>query len=1096
MRKKNKILSSVIIAFIVLFISINSFASEIEGLIEIQEYTDEYKQWLELPEEEREKLIVPRMYDIPKNTRAMSTNVLKNARLLASSVLEKYSLKTIIPENVVVKNQMQTGSCWAFASLASLETNLALNNYYNDITAKVYDFSERHMEYATSRVFANDIINEDGFNREVGSGGNFNIAESYLTNGLGPINEDDMPFEDNEDTISIDKIKNKTVTGQIYDIVEFPSYKVSEVSTEIKNEIKEHIKNYGAIFASIHGDVWKKSSNCYNNTTGALYCKNSFLCKTDHAVVIVGWDDNYAIDNFNENQKPTSAGAWIIKNSWGEKQEYTLTEMKEIIFEELESKCIAQGWSDATQIPDETAISFFEEMGYTYNDGKAVMIIGDNGFMYVSYEDVNIYSNLMGVVKATDEVNYENIYEYNKYQKSKLVNLYKSKIYIANVFEKKTNGKEYLKQVSIDAPETYTCKVYVNPNGDSKAVEDLQEVKLKAGDTETFEAGYHTIEFAKPIEINGDKFVVVLEVQGTSSNKISYCIESNVENSIYDVVETEEGKCWVGTESDFKDNKWMDLGTVNSTNSNLSNGDSTLRAFTSSTDDSLKNIEITTPPTKTTYIEGQSFDKTGMIVTANYNNGKSKEITDYSIENGANLKVGQTSVNIKYEDATVAQKIIVEKNGIKNIKVKTEPSKIEYKAGEDFVKTGMIIEAEYKDGTTKVITDYTIEDGLDLNNGQTVVTITYEGNSVTQNITVESNPVEKIEIQKEPNKTSYVVGQDFDKTGMIVKATYKDNTEKQISRYSISDGTDLKLEQTKVTISFEDKSVTQPITVEEKAIISLSISKLPTKVEYILNKEELDLSGGKIKIRYNDGTEEELDMTSSQIKATGFNNKELGENTVILTYQGKTVEFDVDIIEEKIIVNEPVNSNFESANGKLIKIKSYTFLDESKKQYEIMEIEINNIQKAKENDKMEYYYYLSTNKNEENIEDWVKIEETENVDNKLKFEINTSKISNYQDIQNGENIYLYIKEVATRSEQQKVAITKSIVLEQGDTEIEIYLDNKKKDKTSNTGDNEKDKTVAPTIIPQTGQSIIIIFAIFVIATFGVVTYVRYKKIDK
>ena len=48
---------------------------------------------------------------------------------------------------------------------------------------------------------------------------------------------------------------------------------------------------------------------------------------TNHGITIVGWDDNYPVENFREDKdkegvithhRPSKPGAWIIKNSWGE----------------------------------------------------------------------------------------------------------------------------------------------------------------------------------------------------------------------------------------------------------------------------------------------------------------------------------------------------------------------------------------------------------------------------------------------------------------------------------------------------------------------------------------------------------------------------------------------------------------------------------------------------------------------------------------------------------------------------------------------------------------------------------------------------------
>ena len=91
------------------------------------------------------------------------------------------------------------------------------------------------------------------------------------------------------------------------------------------------------------------------------------------------------------------------------------------------------------------------------------------------------------------------------------------------------------------------------------------------------------------------------------------------------------------------------------------------------------------------------------------------------------------------------------------------------------------IEIVLSDKTTKQIIDYVIENGENLKNNQTSVTISYEDKTTTQAITVKIDNVASLEITKAPNKVEYVQGQNFDSTGMTVKAIYESGTEREIS---------------------------------------------------------------------------------------------------------------------------------------------------------------------------------------------------------------------------------------------------------------------------------------------------------------------------
>lgn len=72
----------------------------------------------------------------------------------------------------------------------------------------------------------------------------------------------------------------------------------------------------------------------------------------------------------------------------------------------------------------------------------------------------------------------------------------------------------------------------------------------------------------------------------------------------------------------------------------------------------VSSIAVTTPPTKTAYVEGETFDKTGMVVTATYSDNTKEAVTGYTVDK-TTLSDGDTSVTITYEGKTTTQAITV-----------------------------------------------------------------------------------------------------------------------------------------------------------------------------------------------------------------------------------------------------------------------------------------------------------------------------------------------------------------------------------------------------------------------------------------------------
>ena len=159
----------------------------------------------------------------------------------------------------------------------------------------------------------------------------------------------------------------------------------------------------------------------------------------------------------------------------------------------------------------------------------------------------------------------------------------------------------------------------------------------------------------------------------------------------------------------------------------------------------------------------------------------------------------------------------------------------------------------------------------------------------------------------------------------------------------------------------------------------------------------------------------------------------------------------------------------------------------------VMNITVNGIVKNKENDSNEYYYYLSSNSNENGITDWVKITEEQNESDKLEFNIDTRNIKNYGEIVNADTLYLYIKEVAVNGGNQSVLITNGLKLD-NNAEVDVYMDNAKIENRNNGGiANTIDNTIAPNILPKAGLTSLVILIVIVIIS-GFIVYSKYRKL--
>ena len=81
----------------------------------------------------------------------------------------------------------------------------------------------------------------------------------------------------------------------------------------------------------------------------------------------------------------------------------------------------------------------------------------------------------------------------------------------------------------------------------------------------------------------------------------------------------------------------------------------------------LTSIAVTTQPTKTSYVPGESFARTGMVVKANYSDGTSEEISAYTVSEIDKDKIGEQTLTVSYLGKTDTITIYVVEPGITSL---------------------------------------------------------------------------------------------------------------------------------------------------------------------------------------------------------------------------------------------------------------------------------------------------------------------------------------------------------------------------------------------------------------------------------------------
>lgn len=249
-----------------------------------------------------------------------------------------------------VKNQLNYGTCWTFGTLATVEANWNKQRQaaieagkINESVAKA-DFSERYLAWLGYNAplgtdastyphpFYPSVIDpEHEIYDAYDQGGLEFKAAALLTRGTGLTWETkapyaSRPFDKGDPETRMQGVTLQQEVGlvtQVYGM--YPNVDNLSVNYSYNSEskslvldpdrqcyIKQLITENGIVSVGIYaGDEWLNEdiSEVYNKDFGLI---------ANHEVSLVGWDNDYVFENYQDEDGKPLKGAWIMRNSWGD----------------------------------------------------------------------------------------------------------------------------------------------------------------------------------------------------------------------------------------------------------------------------------------------------------------------------------------------------------------------------------------------------------------------------------------------------------------------------------------------------------------------------------------------------------------------------------------------------------------------------------------------------------------------------------------------------------------------------------------------------------------------------------------------------------
>lgn len=211
------------------------------------------------------------------------------------------------------------GTCWAFSSIRSIESNIQRSKSWNESPLVEFGLSEYHMDkfsgFTKNGAHGDRVrdwysgqgsdYNGSNFDDEnsgltVHIGGDYKIAAAYLANNGGAVNR---WANNNISSSHIDHDKFSLIKRSDNYIYYLPD-DIEWLGSLSVDEIKEYIIQNGAI-SSVQFMTNEPLGMLSPNEEFHFYYGDS---EVNHAINIIGWDDEAVVS-------PLKKGAWIVEDS-------------------------------------------------------------------------------------------------------------------------------------------------------------------------------------------------------------------------------------------------------------------------------------------------------------------------------------------------------------------------------------------------------------------------------------------------------------------------------------------------------------------------------------------------------------------------------------------------------------------------------------------------------------------------------------------------------------------------------------------------------------------------------------------------------------